>query len=87
MEGLLLECKAETEQLFDVCTLWTSSIRNRCLSVCVCVCVCSPVLCLSKCVLMHLLILCVWVTSWGIHVSDSNKHLVGVCVHVSHLFS
>ncbi len=39
VEGLLLECSAQTEQLFEVCTLWTSSIRNRCVGVCVCVCV------------------------------------------------
>ena len=39
-EGWLLECIAKTEQLFDVCTLWTSSIRNRCLCVCVSVLQC-----------------------------------------------
>lgn len=32
---LLLECRAQTEPSFDVCTPHTSSIRNRCVCVCV----------------------------------------------------
>lgn len=35
-EALLLECRSQTEQLFEVYSLWRSSIENRCVCVCVC---------------------------------------------------
>lgn len=34
-ESLLVECCAQAERVFEVWTLWTSSIRNRCQCVCV----------------------------------------------------